>query len=442
MKTPFSKVVEIINHRVNGCGLRQTARVCNVSRMTVEAVSLRVGEACARFLDGRLRDLQIHQIQADELHTTVGAKQRHLREDSPPEYGDCWGFVAQDAVSRAIISYRLGDRDFETTLAFAQDLGARIVGRPHITTDAFKSYQSAFEQVFGDDIDYMQLVKKYAGTKLPNGHKMWTLKSATLTPKIGEPDRELSSTSYIERLFATLRGRLSKYGRRSAQFGKRRRNLSADLSLFAATYNFVCVHSTIRATPAQALGLTDRPWTIAQLIDFAMSEPEPEPLQFRPPAQSARPQTRNERPSRPMAAQRPDEGSDATDDDASAVPTDLKQYRRDRALLIKVSASDVDNWMQAALSVGMSIREWVNFHLDAASKATALGTASPETRARIRRPPPLAVFTLWFPNAPIGAWRDAAQALNATFTSWVQHHLDAAAAQAVKAAEERLVVGT
>lgn len=38
------------------------------------------------------------------------------------------------------------------------------------------------------------------------------------------------------------------------------------MSLFVAHYNLCRVHETLRMTPAMALELTDRPWSIAELI--------------------------------------------------------------------------------------------------------------------------------------------------------------------------------
>jgi hypothetical protein len=41
------------------------------------------------------------------------------------------------------------------------------------------------------------------------------------------------------------------------------------------------VHETIRKTPAMALGLTDHPWSIAELIDAAVRGAPQEPSGWR-----------------------------------------------------------------------------------------------------------------------------------------------------------------
>lgn len=42
------------------------------------------------------------------------------------------------------------------------------------------------------------------------------------------------------------------------------------------------MHEAVRCTPAMALGVTDHPWTIADLVDAALSAPEVPPV-YTPP---------------------------------------------------------------------------------------------------------------------------------------------------------------
>jgi hypothetical protein len=61
--------------------------------------------------------------------------------------------------------------------------------------------------------------------------------------------------------------------------GKSLPNLRADYSLFFAFYNLVWNHSTLKRTPAQALGITPRAWSVEELVEAAQKEPVPEPLE-------------------------------------------------------------------------------------------------------------------------------------------------------------------
>ncbi len=57
-------------------------------------------------------------------------------------------------------------------------------------------------------------------------------------------------------------------------FSKKLDNLKAAYALHFAHYNFVRIHQTLRATPAMATGVTDRLWTIKELIESLTSTGE------------------------------------------------------------------------------------------------------------------------------------------------------------------------
>jgi hypothetical protein len=46
-------------------------------------------------------------------------------------------------------------------------------------------------------------------------------------------------------------------------------NLQAAVAILVAYYNFCRVHQTLRVTPAMEAGLTDRVWTIGDLLRAA-----------------------------------------------------------------------------------------------------------------------------------------------------------------------------
>lgn len=49
-------------------------------------------------------------------------------------------------------------------------------------------------------------------------------------------------------------------------FSKKFGNHKAAIALHFAFYNFVKIHSSLRVTPAMEAGITDRVWTIAELL--------------------------------------------------------------------------------------------------------------------------------------------------------------------------------
>ena len=59
-------------------------------------------------------------------------------------------------------------------------------------------------------------------------------------------------------------------------------NHEAAIALHLAYYNLCRMHETVRMTPAMALGITDHPWTVAELIEAALGAPLMEPV-YTPP---------------------------------------------------------------------------------------------------------------------------------------------------------------
>jgi hypothetical protein len=50
-------------------------------------------------------------------------------------------------------------------------------------------------------------------------------------------------------------------------FSKKFENLQAAVSLHFAHYNLVRLHKTLRVTPAMAANVTDRVWSLEELVD-------------------------------------------------------------------------------------------------------------------------------------------------------------------------------
>lgn len=82
----------------------------------------------------------------------------------------------------------------------------------------------------------------------------------------GDPNPRHISTSYVERHNLTIRMQLRRFTRLTNGFTKKRIYLEAAIALFMAFYNFCRVHQTLRVTPAMQAGLTDRVWTLAELL--------------------------------------------------------------------------------------------------------------------------------------------------------------------------------
>jgi hypothetical protein len=150
-----------------------------------------------------------------------------------------------------------------------QDLAGRLVNRVQITTDGLKAYVAAVEDAFGGDVDYAQLVKVYgpapAGpeTRYSPAECLGTQKYAVT----GCPEAKHVSTSYIERQNLTMRMSMRRFTRLTNGFSKKVENHAAAVALHFFHYNFCRPHMSLKGrTPAQAAGVAESKWTVAELI--------------------------------------------------------------------------------------------------------------------------------------------------------------------------------
>ncbi len=206
-----------------------------------------------------------------KLTSRGGKKERHIKPEDSPDFGNIWTFCAVDADTKLVPTFRVGKRDAVTANAFVKDVASRMKNRVQISTDALKAYVNAVEGAFGADVDYGQIIKTY-GTESVEGQRRYSQPDILSSEKkviVGYPDVDLISTSYIERLNATTRLHMRRLTRLTLAFSKKRENFEAAVGLHFAYYNFVKRHNTIRCTPAMAGGVVGSFWSVGDLVEAA-----------------------------------------------------------------------------------------------------------------------------------------------------------------------------
>ena len=66
-----------------------------------------------------------------------------------------------------------------------------------------------------------------------------------------------------------MRMQMRRFTRLTNAFSKKLDNLKAAVALHFAHYNFVRIHKTLRVTPAMEAGVTNRLWSISDLLKKA-----------------------------------------------------------------------------------------------------------------------------------------------------------------------------
>jgi IS1 family transposase len=269
-----NKQVAVISALAEGSSIRSIERITGIHRDTIMRLGVRIGQGCAKVLDSVMRDLPCRHLQFDEVWGFIGKKQKHTNETDDPTLGDIWTFCAIDAETKLVPSFKCGKRDHETAIAFVGDLAGRLKHRVQISSDGLRAYIDAIELTFGIDVDFAQYIKKYqaeGGGEYHPERKYSAPKIHSIEKKaiMGNPDMDLVSTSYVERLNATTRLHVKRLNRLTLAFSKKIENFEAAVALHFAYYNLVKRHNTLRCTPAMAAGVTKSFWTVADLVDRA-----------------------------------------------------------------------------------------------------------------------------------------------------------------------------
>jgi IS1 family transposase len=218
------------------------------------------------------QNLQVSQVQLDELWAFIGKKQRRLTPEDSPERGDCFTFLATDALGKAILAYHAGKRDGASARAFLTDLRARVLNAPIMSSDAFPAYEDLVREIFGQRVHYGQITKRYVGEPHKDAARRYspgTVVGVEREALVGFPLRFLIGTSHIERTNLTVRMSQRRFTRLTNAYSKKFDNHAAAVALFVGHFNFCRVHETLRVTPAMELAVTDHVRTIAELIEAA-----------------------------------------------------------------------------------------------------------------------------------------------------------------------------
>jgi IS1 family transposase len=268
-KLSTAKRAAVVAALVEGNSIRATARMTDVSKPTILKLLAELGAACARYQDETIRNVRARRVQVDEIWQFVYAKAKNVPEQKRGQfgYGDVWTWVAIDADSKMILSWRVGPRDAQTAYDLMQDLSARLASRVQLTTDGNKLYVEAIDAAFHGDIDYAMLQKVYGVD--PQGERRYSppvCLGCKVERVMGDPTPRHISTSYIERQNLTMRMSMRRFTRLTNGFSKKVENHAAAVALHYMHYNFARVHQTIRVTPAMQAGVSDHVWSIAEIV--------------------------------------------------------------------------------------------------------------------------------------------------------------------------------
>lgn len=309
-KLSVDRVGEITRGLAEGLSISACARVFGHSRSTIHRIARVSGDHFQSLHELLLQGLQAIHVQMDELRAKLKGRAEAI-----------WTWVSMDAGNKLMLAIHVGQR----TQANAHALVHKTVSTlakgctPTYATDGLKLYYYALVAHHGAWVDdetllpasgetghrrrkrfhqatwcvsrnlhYGQVVKRYARRKIKHITRKMVLGSQemfrSILQAVGLTGR--INTSYVERLNLGLRSGVSALARRSASTVCSELALTRRVEIYRAVYNFVRPHAGLRLelsvpqrcsrgrlyrrfeprTPTMAVGLTDRPWSMEQLL--------------------------------------------------------------------------------------------------------------------------------------------------------------------------------
>lgn len=265
-----------------------------VSNRTVDKLLRDVGDWAIWFLEN-LPPIDSRLIQVDEMWSFVGAKHKNrlTMKNRRPGVGNVWFYAALCAETKLIIAHHFGDRRVNSATKFFRKLDRQLIRKPNgefktrpvIVSDGLDSYVEAGSVVFGEDADRAMMIKKYSSldprTGEPTPRSRYVGSERRQLTRTRRIPKRLIHTSYIERVFGTLREQTRRCIRQTLAFSKCRQNHERHIALWIIYYNFCWtprpqyfadpdtgeIKGLKRVPPAMLVGLSDRPWNSLDLIE-------------------------------------------------------------------------------------------------------------------------------------------------------------------------------
>jgi IS1 family transposase len=164
------RIVLALRLLIEGNSIRSTERITNLDRNTIMKLLVIASEKCEKLMGRLIVNIPVRDVQADEIWSFVGKKEKMLTSDDDPNLGDAYCFVAIERDTKLVLNFALGKRDQATANIFIEGL-RHATSRQNfqITTDGFAPYISAISDTLSDRVDFARLIKVYRAT--PEGER-------------------------------------------------------------------------------------------------------------------------------------------------------------------------------------------------------------------------------------------------------------------------------
>jgi transposase-like protein len=279
LRTPLSRVVQILQARSDGMGLNAAARTFHVSKKSIIDWEWRLSDLKPTLLLYSLLHQFLSQVvEGDELYTKVG--KNTIAADS-----EGWTIVLMERGSRFLWELHCGRKDQQLFEAALSILASVIEQTADLTllSDGERRYGNILFSIChqllhsGSPGRPRKTLPKGVRVRLKNkGSKK---RRGRPRPKYQAPVPEHPQTpsemaqptihaNHVEAFNAALRRRNSAFRRKTNTYAKTRPDLQRTLNRDWLIHNFVRDHFTTKQVPAVALGILENGLSWSQLFNL------------------------------------------------------------------------------------------------------------------------------------------------------------------------------
>ena len=286
-------ILLVLSLIARGCPVSAIVAAFGVQARTVRHWVEEAGSPCEAVHDHLVaKPRELGQVQADELRVKVQGKDG--------KKGVLWVAMAVCVPSRLWLGAETSPRRDK---ALARSLlervkAAALPGPILFVTDGWSAYKTEAMRAFRSPVRAAesgrarlvawtgrvlgQVVKRREKKRVVSvEQRLVEGTEADLAGCLSRFGGKLFNTAYIERLNATFRARLFALVRRTRALARRQALLHAGVYLIGSVYNFCTVHRSLSKeqsrTPAMAAGITDRSWSVRELLEYRVPPPRWQP---------------------------------------------------------------------------------------------------------------------------------------------------------------------
>lgn len=283
-------VLILLSH---GCPLSAIQAAFGLQRRTVSRWLCAAGAHCQRVHEALVEQERVSgQVQVDEVRVKAQRKQVLWLGMAVALPSRLWlGAAVSASRNRSLVRALVG------RVRACLQRGALL-----LSSDGFSAYQSAFRRAFRspapragsrgrprllpwEGVVVVQVVKQYVKQRVVAvQQRLVRGREAQLAALLVQTQGGGGiNTSYIERLNATFRARLSVLVRRTRALLRLPERLTGAVFVLGSVYNFCTPHASLTSkaaeprTPAMAAGITDHCWSVAELLWYRVPPPPWQP---------------------------------------------------------------------------------------------------------------------------------------------------------------------